>query len=228
MGKLRKQHSEEFKGDAVRMMRNRGQRTVAQVADDLGVNPNQLHRWSSQYEQAAVAKRNDQGETLEDENRRLRKENERLRMETTILKKSRGLLRDGGRVNSYRFILAEKADFEVRVMCEVLGVSPSAYYKWEREQESAHARRDAELLERVRALFAQFRGRYGAPCIHGELAKAGVNISRKRVARLMREAGIRAKGARKYKARTDSKHALPVAPNVLERNFKVQQPNEFG
>jgi putative transposase len=110
-------------------------------------------------------------------------------------------------------------------MCEALGVSPSAYYEWEGEQESAHARRDAELLELVRALFAQFRDRYGAPRIHGELAKVGFNVSRKRVARLMREAGLRAKGARKFKATTDSNHALPVAPNLLEQHFSAERPN---
>jgi transposase len=86
MAKHRKQYTEEFKRDAVRMMRNRGQRTVAQVADDLGVNTNQLHRWAAKYKHAEVAKRNDKGETLEEENRRLRKENERLRMEKAILK----------------------------------------------------------------------------------------------------------------------------------------------
>jgi putative transposase len=87
----------------------------------------------------------------------------------------------------------EKANFEVRVMCEVLGVSPSAYYDWEREQELAHARRDNDLLARIPTLFMRFKGRYGAPRIHGELAKDGINVSRKRVARLVREAGIRAK-----------------------------------
>ena len=88
MAKHRKQYTEEFKRDAVRMMRNRGQRTVAQVADDLGVNTNQLHRWAAKYKHAEVAKRNDKGETLEEENRRLRKENERLRMEKAISKKA--------------------------------------------------------------------------------------------------------------------------------------------
>jgi transposase InsO family protein len=107
-------------------------------------------------------------------------------------------------------------------MCEVLGVSPSAYYEREREQESLHARRDIELLERIRALFGQFRARYG------ELAKAGVNVSRKRVACLMREAGIRTKGAKKYKATTDSKHAMPVAPNLLEQQFTVEAPTRCG
>ena len=84
----RKRHTSEFKRDAVRMMVNRGERSVAQVADDLGVRPNQLYRWSSQLEHEAKAKRNAEGETLEQENRRLRKENERLRLEKTILKKA--------------------------------------------------------------------------------------------------------------------------------------------
>jgi len=88
MAKQRRKHTEEFKRDAVRLMRNRGERTVGQVADDLGVSANQLHRWSAQCEQQAVAKRNDKGETLEDENRRLRKEVERLKMEKAILKKA--------------------------------------------------------------------------------------------------------------------------------------------
>jgi transposase InsO family protein len=110
-------------------------------------------------------------------------------------------------------------------MCKVLGVSPSAYYEWEQEQESAHERRDAELLVLIRDLFARFRGRYGAPRIQGKLAEDGIQVSRKRVARLMREAGLRAKGARKYKATTDSNHALPVAPNLLERRFIVDRPN---
>jgi len=225
MAKKGEKYSEEFKSDAVRMMRNRGDRSVAEVADDLGVPQSALYRWAAEVDEATVAKRNDKGETLEDEVRRLRKENDRLRMEKAILKKAAAFFAKDNEY-SYRFILSGKADFEVRLMCQVLGVSPSAYYEWEREQESQHARRDNELLELIRALFAQFRARYGAPRIHGELAKVGINVSRKRVARLMREAGIRGKGARKYKATTDSKHSLPVAPNLLERQFTVEARNE--
>jgi transposase len=88
MPKKRNKYTEEFKRDAVRLMRNRGERTVAQVADDLGVPTNQLHRWAAAFDAKDVAKRNDRGETLEDENRRLRKEVERLKMEKAILKKA--------------------------------------------------------------------------------------------------------------------------------------------
>jgi transposase len=88
MGKPRKKYTEEFKRDAVRMMRNRGTRTVAEVADDLGVVTNLLHRWASKTERDAVSKRNAEGETLEQEVRRLRKEVESLRLDRAILKKA--------------------------------------------------------------------------------------------------------------------------------------------
>jgi transposase len=88
MAKKRDNYSEEFKNDAVRLMRNRGERSVAQVADDLGVPQSALYRWAAMLDKAVVAKRNDKGETLEDEVRRLRKENDRLRMEKAILKKA--------------------------------------------------------------------------------------------------------------------------------------------
>jgi transposase len=88
MSKPRKQYTDEFRRDAVRMMRSRGTRTVAEVAEDLGIKPNLLHRWASKLDQDAVAKRNVEGETLEQEVRRLRKEVEQLRVEKAILKKA--------------------------------------------------------------------------------------------------------------------------------------------
>jgi putative transposase len=122
-------------------------------------------------------------------------------------------------------MLAEKAHFDVRAMCRVFEIAPSAFYEWEREQESEHARRDGELLAAIRRVFAQFRGRYGAPRVQRELAREGLDASRKRIARLMREAGLKAKGRRKYKATTDSDHSLPIAPNLLDRDFHAERPD---
>lgn len=113
----------------------------------------------------------------------------------------------------------------MRVMCRVFGFAPSTYYGWERNQQSEHAIRDVELFGAIRRIFAKFRGRYGAPRIQAELAGEGIGVSRKRVARLMREAGLKAKGKRKYKPTTDSNHALPVAPNLLQRDFHTDRPD---
>jgi transposase InsO family protein len=110
-------------------------------------------------------------------------------------------------------------------MCRVFGFAPSAYYGWERKQQSDRAKQDADLLTAIRRIFAQSRGRYGAPRVHAQLAREGVSVSRKRVARLMREAGLKAKGRRKYKPTTDSNHSLPVAPNLLKRAFEAERPD---
>jgi putative transposase len=110
-------------------------------------------------------------------------------------------------------------------MCRVFGMAPSTYYAWERKQHSDRSTQDGHLLASIRRIFAKFRGRYGAPRIHGELGREGFRVSRKRVARLMREAGLRAKGRRKYKPTTDSDHSLPVAPNLLQRDFHTERPD---
>jgi transposase len=88
MGRQRRQFTDTFKRDAVRMMRGRGSRTVDEVAEDLGVSQNMLHRWAQKLDRDAIAKRNDEGETLEQEVRRLRKEVEGLRIDKAILKKA--------------------------------------------------------------------------------------------------------------------------------------------
>jgi transposase len=88
MGKQRRKYTDDFKRDAVRMMHGRGTRTVAEVADDLGVATNLLHRWAQKFDKDAVSKRNVEGETVDQEVRRLRKEVETLRMEKAILKKA--------------------------------------------------------------------------------------------------------------------------------------------
>lgn len=89
----------------------------------------------------------------------------------------------------------------------------------------AHWGRRRGPLAAIRRVFAKFRGRYGTPRIQAELARGGVSVSRKRVGRLLRAAGLRAKGKRKDKPTTDSDHALPVAPNLLQRDFHTERPD---
>lgn len=111
-------------------------------------------------------------------------------------------------------------------MCRVLEVSVSGYHSWRRRPTSKRKQQDALLQQRIHDVHRCSKGRYGAPRIHAELRAEGVRVSQKRVARLMRSAGLRAKGKRRWVRTTDSHHTLPVCPNLLDRQFEVQQPNQ--
>jgi putative transposase len=128
-----------------------------------------------------------------------------------------------------RFCLIEdhRDIWPVRVMCEALSVSPSGYYAWRSRLASPRKIANRALLVDIQRVHAQHQERYGAPRIHAELRAAGQTVSRKRVERIMRQHGIRARAPRRYRVcTTDSKHCLPVAANLLEQNFVADQPNQ--
>ena len=127
----------------------------------------------------------------------------------------------------FRFIQDHREEWPVRFMCEVLGVSVSGYYAWRCRPESARASANQNLLADVRRLHAQHRGRYGSPRMHAALRAEGRGVSRGRIERLMRQHGIRAAAARRFRPMTtDSHHGLPVAPNLLEQRFVASAPNQ--
>ncbi len=126
----------------------------------------------------------------------------------------------------FAFIAEQKVAFSIVTMCRVLDVSPSGYHAWCRRPVSARARREGELDGRVRAAYAASKGRYGSPRVHAELRANGERVGRKRVARLMRSAGLTARRRRRFQVTTDSKHAFPIAPNVLDRDFTTTEPNQ--
>jgi transposase InsO family protein len=111
-------------------------------------------------------------------------------------------------------------------MCDFLSVSRSAYYDWLVRTPTALEQKDAELIEVIKALFKQGRENYGTRCLKKALKQKGWHVSRRRIARLMRQAGLACKTKRKFKATTDSKHNLPIAPNLLDRQFHAVQPNQ--
>jgi transposase InsO family protein len=123
------------------------------------------------------------------------------------------------------FIHDHVADFPVQVMCELLGVSRGGYYAWAGRAESARAADDRALATEIRAAHEASRGRYGSPRVHAELRARGRRIGRKRVARLMRGMGLAARRRRRFRRTTDSRHAFPIAPNLLERNFTAEAPD---
>src|SRR5450755_117355 len=141
-------------------------------------------------------------------------------------KKSGGVLRQGGAM-TYRFIEDHKDQWSVRLLCETLEVSPAGYYAWrQRPRSTQQQQRDALLVE-VRTIHAEVKARYGSPRIHAELMARGHDCCLNTVAKLMREAGIAAKTARKFRCTTtDSDHDLPVAENLLDRQFDPSGANE--
>lgn len=123
------------------------------------------------------------------------------------------------------FIQQNVADFPLQLLCEVLGVSRSGYYAWAKRAESARAQEDRALSSEIQAAHQASRGRYGSPRVHAELRAQGHRVSRKRIARLMRRMGLAARRKRRFRRTTDSRHAFPIAPNLLARNFTAQAPN---
>jgi transposase InsO family protein len=126
----------------------------------------------------------------------------------------------------FRQIEDHREVWPVRIMCAALGVSPSGYYAWRSRPQSLRKIANRELLGDIQRVHARHRGRYGAPRIHAELRAEGKTVGRKRIERVMRQHGIRARAPRRYRVcTTDSKHSLPVAPNLLDRNFVADRPN---
>ena len=119
----------------------------------------------------------------------------------------------------FAFIHAERARLPTRRLCTALGVSRSGYYAWTGRPPSSRAVGDAKLVPVIRACYAKSRATYGSPRILRDLRALDYRVARKRVARLMRQEGLSARPPRRYRATTDSKHMLPVAPNVVARRF---------
>jgi transposase InsO family protein len=123
----------------------------------------------------------------------------------------------------YAFIRTHEETFTVTRMCQMLEVSQSAYYDWLKRPESAHSQEDKQFGEQVKKIHEQSRGIYGARRIRKEMIDNGESISRTRVSRLMKEQGLESKCKRKFKATTNSQHNRPIAPNLLDRAFQVDQ-----
>jgi putative transposase len=126
----------------------------------------------------------------------------------------------------FAFVDAEKAHYPVLMLCAVLRVSRSGYYAWAKRSESARAKADAQLSVQIRAVHHKSRGSYGSPRVHAELRARGMHVGKKRVERLMRAQRLAARRRRRFRRTTDSRHNGPIAPNVIERQFDAQAPNQ--
>jgi putative transposase len=113
----------------------------------------------------------------------------------------------------------------VSLMCRAAGLSRSGFYAWRRRGESRRAIEDRRLLVEIRAAHQKSHQTYGSPRIHADLRAQGFGCNLKRVVRLMRNHGIQGIIRRRYVVTTDSEHDLPIAPNILARNFEASGPN---
>jgi putative transposase len=126
----------------------------------------------------------------------------------------------------YQFIADHWEEFPVRRMCRVLNVSSSGYYAWRKRPVSRREMANQELIEEIKAAHEESYETYGSPRIYEELQDNGVICSKNRVARLMREEGIQAKQPKRYKVTTKANKNHPAAPNLLDRDFTADRPNE--
>lgn len=127
----------------------------------------------------------------------------------------------------YAWIDTQRQHYALTEMCPVLAVSVSGYRAWKRGGKADRCRlTDTQLLALIHAIHVELKGAYGSPRMVLELRARGFSAGKGRVERLMRENGIRARHKRRFKVTTDSKHGLPVADNLLDRNFTPAAPNQ--
>ncbi|MGA1861223.1 IS3 family transposase [Azospirillum sp. 11R-A] len=235
MTKTRRSFTDEFKREAVALLEASG-RPLEHVARELGLQASVLRNWRRVAQghpprsrsgapavsgTAMLAKPDKQTAEIG----RLRRGLECARQERDILKKPHQHLL-GSTEMRFRFIEDHRDEFPTRLMCSVLGVSSSGYYAWRGRPESQRAAANRQLLVEVRRVHGRHHGRYGSPRVHAALRAEGVAASRGRVARLMRRHGIRGAASRRFRpVTTNSRHGLPVAPDLLGQAFLVAEPN---
>jgi putative transposase len=116
--------------------------------------------------------------------------------------------------------------FDTALMCRVLSVSRSGFYEWKQRKPSQRDQANVALTKEIKAIFEDEKGRAGAPRITERLRDDGKKVGRNRVAKIMGKEALRAKAAKRFKATTNSKHNLPVAPNLLEQHFEAEAPDQ--
>ncbi len=117
-------------------------------------------------------------------------------------------------------------EYPVTMMCRVLGVSESGYHAWRKRLPSPRERQNARLEVEIKAAHERTRRTYGPERLQSDLADNGIQVGIHRIKRIRRKLGLRCKQKRKFRATTDSNHALPVAPNLLNRQFVAALPNQ--
>ena len=130
-------------------------------------------------------------------------------------------------MSGYEFVEREKANHSVAALCRVLGVSPSGYWAWRKREPSARVQADEQLTRRIMTIHQASRCTYGAPRVQAELAAEGIGCGRKRVARLMRQAGLVGCHRRRAFHTTRRDPAAAPAPDLVQRSFAATAPDQL-
>ncbi|MCF6321895.1 MAG: IS3 family transposase [Rhizobiaceae bacterium] len=219
---MTKQHTIEFKQEAVRVALTSGL-TRKQVAADFKIGFSTLARWI-QLERRISPEPIIQSD-LEKEVASLRKENRLLREERDVFKKSHHIF-CGAKAMRFKFIEDNRGILPVGRLCGIMDVSSRGYRAWRSRPISQRQRGDMVLLAHIREQHKLSLASYGRPRMTEELKELGLNVGHRRVGRLMRQNAICVVRTRKHKVTTDSNHKFNIAPNLLNRNFTAQKPNQ--
>src|SRR3979411_570627 len=233
MGTSRRQFTDEFKRESVGLLARSG-RPLSQIARELGIAASMLRSWRdasdrghagsprrSQYAGGDPACRGGSGGRQRPSAAR-----ERAPAHGAGDSKKNAAHLLGSAEMKFRLIEDQRERFPVRVVCDVMGVSPAGYYAWRGRPESPRKMANRALLTEIRRVHTTHRGRYGAPRIYAALRGDGQTANRSSVERLIHHYGIRAR-TRRFRVRTtDSHHDLPIAPNRLDQKFAAGQPNQ--
>ncbi|WP_329416849.1 IS3 family transposase [Streptomyces sp. NBC_00704] len=228
-----KNYPPQFKADAVALYQSRPEATIRQVAADLGINPETLRNWVRAAGASRPRGRRAEVPTepptlLEAENAALRKKVRELEEEREILRKAAKYFAGGDAlVNRFQFVADHQRRYGVKRLCTILGIARSSFYYWRATAADRAARQaaDARLAARIRAVHRDSDGTYGVPRITAELREAGERVNHKRIARVMRGAGLAGMRLRRRHRTTVADPAAAKAPDLIGRDFTASEPN---
>ncbi|WP_442814163.1 IS3 family transposase [Streptomyces sp. NBC_00151] len=228
-----KNYPPQFKADAVALYQSRPEATIRQVAADLGINSETLRNWVRAAGASRPRGRRAEVPTepptpLEAETAALRKKVRELEEEREILRKAAKYFgRGDALVNRFQFVADHHRRYGVKRLCTILGIARSSFYYWRRTAEDRAARQaaDARLAARIRAVHRESDGTYGVPRITAELREAGERVNHKRIARVMRGAGLAGLRLRRRHRTAVADPAAAKAPDLVGRDFTAGEPN---
>ncbi|EED9436781.1 IS3 family transposase [Salmonella enterica subsp. enterica] len=220
--KPRKQHTPEFRQEALKLAERIG---VAAAARELNLYESQLHNWRSKQQNQLSSSEREQ--EMSAEIARLKRQLAERDEELAILQNSRDILREAPEMK-YVFIEKHQAEFNIKAMCRVLQIARSGWYVWHQRRHQINRRQRFRLVcdNVVREAFSDAKQRYGAPRLTDELRAQGYQFNVKTVAASLRRQGLRAKASRRFRPVSYRKHDLPVSENLLKQDFYASGPNQ--